>query len=152
MVNMVDIMNEPDIYDAVAEYRKLNPEPQTRQWTIQSATRDIAELVPLLAKVGYCIGLTGGVLFRGQSDKDVDFILYPLGDPMDYREALRVVRSFYNDAPIFRVIHPYDSKLVYVINAYRRVDIFVIGQVCNDKIMTSEEFKDYDPTKAEQPL
>lgn len=116
-------------------------------WTLDDALRDVRALNPLLSEVGYCIALTGGVLFRGESGKDVDFILYPLQDVREYSDALRVVRSFYGDAPIVRVPHPTASKLVYTISGPRRVDVFVIGQLCADTILTTDQIADYAAKK-----
>lgn len=45
--------------------------------TLELALKTIRELEPILAEIGYHSALTGGVLFRGESEKDIDIILYP---------------------------------------------------------------------------
>lgn len=116
-------------------------------WTLENAISDARSLNPLLKEVGYCIALTGGVLFRGESAKDVDFVLYPLREELSYVNALQVVRAYYGDAPIMRVNHDSNAKLVYTISATRRVDIFVIGQDCADNILTSDQIAEYTAKK-----
>ena len=46
-------------------------------WTLESAVALIRELEPKLSEIGFHCGLTGGSLFAGSSDKDVDVIVYP---------------------------------------------------------------------------
>lgn len=47
-------------------------------WTIEQARNFCNALNPQLRELGYCIGITGGVLFAGSSIKDLDVIIYPL--------------------------------------------------------------------------
>lgn len=46
-------------------------------WTMDEAVRLIRVLEPMAAKRGFHIGLCGGVLQKGRSEKDVDLLLYP---------------------------------------------------------------------------
>jgi len=46
-------------------------------WTLEPALHLVRALNERLTPAGFCCGLTGGVLFRGQSGKDVDLIVYP---------------------------------------------------------------------------
>lgn len=46
-------------------------------WTLNAAVDFIRFLEPVLAKAGFHCGLTGGSIFKGTSDKDVDVIVYP---------------------------------------------------------------------------
>lgn len=48
--------------------------------TIESAIALIRQIEPVLAANGYHCALTGSVLFKGSSEKDVDVILYPHSD------------------------------------------------------------------------
>lgn len=47
-------------------------------WTLDEALRLCRELRPFLVSAGFDVGLTGGTLTRGRSEKDVDIIVYPL--------------------------------------------------------------------------
>lgn len=47
-------------------------------WTLEQACNVCARLQKHLASFGYGVGLTGGVLFHGESDKDIDLIIFPL--------------------------------------------------------------------------
>lgn len=46
-------------------------------WTLNQACDLCNKLQDYLAPFGYGVGLTGGVLRRGESDKDIDVIVYP---------------------------------------------------------------------------
>lgn len=47
------------------------------KWNIFQARNLISYLTPLLQKEGYEVGLTGSVLYKGASNKDLDLIVYP---------------------------------------------------------------------------
>lgn len=46
-------------------------------WTLIDAIELIRQLNDGVQKCGYVFGLTGSVLFKGESQKDLDLILYP---------------------------------------------------------------------------
>lgn len=46
-------------------------------WTLDDAIAVIRELEPVASKAGYHLGITGGVLYRGYSKKDLDIVCYP---------------------------------------------------------------------------
>jgi hypothetical protein len=46
-------------------------------WTTKQAYKFCRELHQYLGPYGYGVGLTGGVLLRGKSNKDIDVIVYP---------------------------------------------------------------------------
>jgi hypothetical protein len=48
-------------------------------WDIFSAMAFIKDLRTALLDVGYCVGLTGSVLYKLSSEKDLDVIIYPHG-------------------------------------------------------------------------
>lgn len=54
---------------------KLEPKPV--MWILGEALTFIRELNELTVPVGFYCGLTGSVLFKGQSTSDLDVILYP---------------------------------------------------------------------------
>lgn len=45
-------------------------------WNLQQAIELIQTTEPIVAREGYHLGLTGSVLFEGESTKDLDLILY----------------------------------------------------------------------------
>lgn len=51
----------------------------------------------MLAEAGFHLGLTGSVLFKGSSSKDLDLIVYPreyLGDPdANYHSAVKALKE-----------------------------------------------------------
>lgn len=49
-----------------------------RTWTLAQAQKLVQRLHDPLATVGWSVGITGGVLFKGRSTHDLDLILYPL--------------------------------------------------------------------------
>ncbi len=55
----------------------------------------IQKLEPAFADNGYHLGLTGGVLFRGSSEKDADLICYPHknDDTRSQEELVEFIRS-----------------------------------------------------------
>lgn len=46
-------------------------------WTFEQACKLCCDLHKHLVPFSYDVGLAGGVLFRGESDKDIDLIIYP---------------------------------------------------------------------------
>lgn len=47
-------------------------------WTLRTAHDFCCSLHAFLIPLGYDVGLTGGILYHGVSDKDIDVIIYPL--------------------------------------------------------------------------
>lgn len=85
-----------------------------------------------LSSFGYDVGLAGGILYRGESDKDIDVIIYPLKKLSGnfetmYRSlpdfGLRFVRL-----PNENLGYPDDGKRVEVWEFQgRRVDLFFLA-------------------------
>ena len=46
-------------------------------WTILQGRLLATYLEPILSETGFHVGLTGSTLYRGESKKDLDFIIYP---------------------------------------------------------------------------
>ena len=57
-------------------------------WDLDSALTFIREHEEALRKLGWCLGLTGSILLKGQSKKDLDLILFPANNGKVDREAL----------------------------------------------------------------
>lgn len=47
-------------------------------WTLSEATALLSGIAPGLLTRGFAVGLTGSVLTKGQSEHDLDIVLYPL--------------------------------------------------------------------------
>lgn len=45
--------------------------------TLTDAVEFCREIEPTLARIGYHCGLTGSCLYKGESSKDMDIIIYP---------------------------------------------------------------------------
>lgn len=108
-------------------------------WTREDALELVAKLWPALEERGWYCGLTGSVLVRGESRKDLDLIVYPkCFDPKhplkmeDMRRALRSVgmrplASRDRVVAEWRAIGSTDEKWVEVWRTgLRRVDVFVL--------------------------
>ncbi len=52
------------------------------KWTMDKALTLIREIEPTCKQHGYFLGLCGGVLRKGYSDKDLDIILIPMNADM----------------------------------------------------------------------
>lgn len=69
-------------------------------WNLNEAVSLIRRIEPALSAAGYHCGLTGGVLFKGESVKDLDIIIYPhkysLGLGFDLKPARAIIESIFN--------------------------------------------------------
>ncbi len=48
------------------------------RWTLEQALELVRSLNERLLEVGYVVALTGSVLFKGESNKDLDLLIYPM--------------------------------------------------------------------------
>ncbi len=46
-------------------------------WTLELAVKLVKKLEPELSNSGYHCALTGSVLYKGSSEKDLDIVIYP---------------------------------------------------------------------------
>lgn len=109
-------------------------------WTIAEARELAQKLQPLLREVGFDIGLTGSVFVRGESERDLDLIIYPLttefSDVGPAREALRkggleCFTTRENVLRQWRRLGSSDSKFVEVwmagdVTERKRIDVFFL--------------------------
>lgn len=111
-------------------------------WTLPKAVELINKLNPELLKLGFYLGLTGSVLFKGESNKDLDLILYPYKfNNVDYQKALVLIKTLTKAYNVYAVEHELnDSKIVFVMKGKDfRIDIFILHRNHinrNDKIHT----------------
>lgn len=59
-------------------------------WTLQEAIEFIRKLDPMLRLVGYTTALTGSILYRGFSHKDLDIMVYPLSSKHPNPEGVKL--------------------------------------------------------------
>ena len=109
-------------------------------WTMDEAREFIDKVRAAVQPAGWEVGLTGSVLQRGESTKDLDLILFPhhKTGPLDLdalREALRSVPRFLPHVTVeqvhahWRKIGSPDSKHVEVwqYRSCRRVDLMILS-------------------------
>jgi predicted nucleotidyltransferase len=53
------------------------------RWSLDEATALIQGIAPGLLSRGFAVGLTGSVLIKGQSEHDLDIVVYPMQSTMD---------------------------------------------------------------------
>ncbi len=57
-------------------------------WTLEEALEFIRVIEPIFADVGWHVGLTGSVLYKGVSDHDLDVIVFPHSTAIASKDAL----------------------------------------------------------------
>ncbi len=57
-------------------------------WTLEEGLEFCRWLRPYVQTAGYDVGLTGSILYWGESDKDLDVILYPYNSEKQDRNKL----------------------------------------------------------------
>ena len=92
-------------------------------WTLDEAIRLVRDLEQLTS---YHLGITGSVLFNGESEKDLDLIAYP-DKSVDTVDALQIISSLGLKNPK-QLEYEYDDKKVYSTESCdgRRIDIFFL--------------------------
>ena len=100
-------------------------------WTLKEACTFCSQLHDFLAPLGYDVGLAGGILFRGESDKDIDVIIYPLkrvsADFASMHQALPEFGLRFVRLPNKNLGYTDDGKLVEVWEfSGKRVDLFFL--------------------------
>lgn len=76
--------------------------------TLEQAIGITRELEPKFAAFGYHLALTGGVLFRGESNKDIDFVFYA-HDPQVSLTINQVRHAIAPEMDMFPRIKPRDE-------------------------------------------
>lgn len=92
--------------------------------TLDLALTAIRELEPKLAEIGYHSALTGGVLYRGSSEKDIDVVIYPHDPAVTVGE--HILKELFDKAGF---VARYKTDARYV---NRRVWIYGKDDVCFD--------------------
>lgn len=66
------------------------------KWTLDMGVELVRDVEPHLADAGWHVALTGGVLYRGSSNHDLDFVVFPhqrRTDGRPTRAALKKMRA-----------------------------------------------------------
>lgn len=96
--------------------------------TLESAVQLVREVEPLLAAVGQHVALTGSTIFKGESAKDIDLIIYP-NDPKKTKSPEEISAMLVSNGwELVRASNPeYTIREIYVMRkAGVRVDIFFL--------------------------
>jgi hypothetical protein len=101
-------------------------------WTLEQACLFCARLHEHLILFGYDIGLAGGVLLRGKSEKDIDIIIYPLKKISSNFNAMRASLPDFGlkfvRLPNENLGYPDDGKHVEVWEFEgKRIDLFFLN-------------------------
>lgn len=105
-------------------------------WTLAEAVVFAQHLQPFVVGEGYHVGILGSVLTKGESQKDLDILLYPHTTAMVDLEALyeameeagmhRIV-PFANVCRVRAQVDSFDTKHVEVWeHRMRRIDVFFL--------------------------
>jgi hypothetical protein len=104
------------------------------QWNREQAMDVIEGLEPVMSELGAHVGLTGSILYKGQSEKDLDLIIYPHNkSEIDWNigvlkmELIKFFKMPLNDCGGFSQIR--DSKEVSWLKMKdgRRIDFFFLS-------------------------
>lgn len=102
------------------------------EWDLVDAINQCRRINQMILPLGYAVGLTGSVLFKGGSDNDLDLILYPLKSvDTPYAPVVRKIVDFYDTTTSFMTRkyhckHNLDGKLVIRIATSKgRVDLII---------------------------
>jgi len=106
-------------------------------WNLDQAISTVKKIEEILSPVGFHAGLTGSVLIKDKSDKDIDVIVYPhCSGNSDITQAYKALRDagFTRKVSRAKVAHFWekagskDSKHVEVWNTEddKRIDIFFL--------------------------
>jgi hypothetical protein len=99
-------------------------------WNIANAIALIESIRPKIEEQNFSVALTGGVLFRCHSSKDMDLVFYPMNQVKpDYSNVLAVLMARLPVKSIVAVNHPIDAKLVFTVHLQdkKRIDLFFPG-------------------------
>lgn len=99
-------------------------------WTLEEAIKLLRELEPTANAHGLHLGITGSVLYKGESQKDLDIVVYPrkttqtnihAQDGMKFRVAVAPKWNFRTP------YHPEDTKEVWsAILSGKKIDFFFL--------------------------
>lgn len=104
--------------------------------TLEQAIDICRELESKLDPIGYHCGLTGSTLYKGESEKDIDIIIYPhqVSKQIPLREIIKTIGFGTNMYPsqgyyIPEKVTPSTTDKLVVVGEYKgiRVDLFFLN-------------------------
>lgn len=104
--------------------------------TLEKAIEACIEMEAMLSPIGYHCGLTGSTLYKGESTKDIDIIVYPhqISEQKTLNQVIDFIEGFHTNMyssqrsnTISRITPSTTDKLV-VVGDYKgiRVDLFFL--------------------------
>lgn len=88
-------------------------------WTLEEGLQVIRNIDPYVRDFGHCCALTGGVLFKGVSDKDLDIIITPFeNDPKviynrNHQELMNCINRNLESIKYQKIKANYIKELMY---------------------------------------
>ena len=106
-------------------------------WTQRQALLELKALEPLLKGIGFHCGLTGSVMYVGESFKDLDVIIYPrdvqAGTPPNWDIVKEFLKRHFECEESYQCQssreHSRDAKNVWVVTTKtgQRIDFFFLS-------------------------
>lgn len=101
--------------------------PDAPVWVLPEALGLLQDFEKIAAPLHAHVALTGGVLFKGYSCKDLDVVVYPHQKKTPIK-PLEIMQAFGATNIMLVNYHPDDGKEVYVTTLLgRRVDFFFVS-------------------------
>jgi len=104
-------------------------------WTLKEAIELIQEIEPKFQAAGFHVGLTGSVVFKGESKKDLDLIVYPhdydAGRGFDVKAARKLIAEIFSSewcdvwGPLSKIRD--DKKVAWISAKGKRIDFFFLA-------------------------
>jgi len=101
-----------------------------KMWTLDEGLVIVRELKERIWQLGFAIALTGGVLYRGHSNKDLDILFYPLSS-IEYPYYAFVINEldlYFKPEKFFIIDHKEQKSLkliaVFQLKNGKRIDFF----------------------------
>ncbi len=99
-----------------------------KEWELIEAIQLVRRINEATLSCDYAVGLTGSVLFKGYSNKDLDLILYPLHNVnTEYERAINVIMVKSSHFRLYVPQRDKDEKLVFMLMGIdgRRIDVII---------------------------
>jgi hypothetical protein len=100
----------------------------SRSWTLIEALDFIRRLEPFVEPAGYHVGLLGSVLLKGDSEKDLDVLLYPHDMAQQDHARLQQALLAADLCPLLSVANIHDIWRRKGSNDTKRVESWLFGR------------------------
>jgi hypothetical protein len=114
------------IFDKIREFK------MPIVWTAKPALEFCSKLWPMAAKHDWHFGMTGGVMYKGESSKDLDLIFYPHTGTKPTLEGLHAALKEAGMEQVSDFPIGYEGKYVeiWITDDDKRVDIIIENKPC----------------------